>query len=370
MAEETPLNSVADAADVPGGDTPEVADVSMRDTIEAAFDETTEQDAPVKESASETEGQAQENKQGLERDERGKFKKGEVKTPAKPDQQANGIPQETAPKLKAPGSWKAGVRDKFNALDPDVQNEIMRREREISTGFNEINDIKKFRDSFQNSMGQFSHVINAEGGRPLETIHNLMTTANVLYTGTPMQKAQTVGAIIKNFGISVEMLDDLLSGNAQGQAYQQPQSQQPDLSHLVQSQVNQALAPWLQQQAQQQAQLDKEVVSELDAFMADPANEFVNDVADTMADLLDASAKRGQKMDLQTAYSRAILAHNDIAELVEQRKQQSQQQMSAAKVAAAKRKAISIKGSPTPAPPIGTGDLRDTIAAAMEQHSS
>lgn len=352
--------------------------LSMADTIAAAMDAAEETEKPDTEAAkpedsgekpegqeSETEGAKQEGKAGLKRDKDGKIvAKDDTKS-----KETEGKPEETEGKperpVRAPGSWKAATREKFAKLDPDVQQEIMRREREISQGFNEVSEVKKFREHFMGSVNQYAHVINAEGGRPLETIHNLLQTANVLYTGTPIQKAMTVASIIKNFGISLETLDDVLAGN--GGEEGRGQAQSPDIAAVIQAELAKALGPVMQRHKAQEQQTLQATQEELQNFLDDPANEFAYDVKDTMADILEAAANRGQKMDLQTAYSRAILAHNDIAEVVARRKTQEQVTKSSAAAAAAKKKSVSITGAPEKAVP-GSGTMRDTIVAAMEQH--
>lgn len=353
---ESNLENVAEASEAPP---------SLRDTITSAMDEVeTQETAPP---ASETEGAAQEAKQGLERGEDGKFKPAAKEATPATEQPATETPATEQPKVvRAPGSWRPALREKFGKLDPDVQQEIMKREREIATGFNEVSEVKKFRDNFLQTMNQYQNVINAEGGRPLETVHNLMKTANVLYAGTPIQKAQTVAAIIRNFGIDIEALDQELSG--QGGQGGQGRTAQPDLSQLIQQQVQTALAPLLQQQQVRGHQQEQEAMTELQNFLDDPKNEFAYDVKDTMADLMELAAKRGEKLDLHTAYSRAILAHNDIAEVVARRKVSQQAESVAETAKAAKRKAVSITGAPARSLP-SANNLRATIEAAMDQHS-
>lgn len=342
---------------------------SLRDTISQAMDQAEES---TEEIGSETEGAKQEAKQGLERDAEGKLK---PKDEAQKDEEgkdeegknetAEAKPKDEQPRpVRAPGTWRPALREKFAKLDPDVQQEILKREREIHQGFNEVGEVKKFRDHFLGTVNQYSNVINAEGGRPLETIHNLLKTANVLYAGTPIQKAQTVAAIIKNFGIDITTLDEELSGMAQGQP--RPQTAQPDIATLVQQQIQAALAPMVQQRDQQVTQSAQE---ELDEFASNPENEFFEDVKETMADILEAATARGTKMDLQTAYRRAILAHNDIADVVARRQLSKQTTGLNSQAQAKKKKSVSLSGAPD-RPVVGGENLRETIIAAMEQHGA
>ena len=320
----------------------------------------------VPEVKSETKGAQEEQKQGLERDGKGKFQK---KSPAS---------QETAPteeatqlaKSRAPSSWRPALREKWTALPAEVQAEVLKREREIGQGFNEIGEIKKFRDSFLQTINPYQNIFQAEGGQPMQTITNLLQTAGVLYNGAPMQKAQTVAQMIKSFGIDVRMLDELLSGQpptqGQGQGTGGGMNGGPDISRLVQNAVQSALAPVLRGQQEAAQREEEDAVSAIDQFAQDPKNEFFEDVKDEMADLLEMAAKRGQKMDLSTAYNRAILAHSDIADIVSQRKLQERTSAASSAAAAARRKAVSITGAPANESANPGNSIRDALNNAIE----
>jgi len=342
-----------------------VEELSLRETIEASIASAEEADAGEGQVKSETEGAKQEAKQGLERDDTGKF---QPKEDAKPVVEVEKPVIEEAPAaIKAPTSWRPAAREKFAKLELDVQQEIIKREQEMSRGFNEVTDIRKFRDHFLGSVNQYANVINAEGGKPLETVDNLLKTANVLYSGSQLQKAQTVAAIIKNFGIDITALDEALVAGGSGAAQH---TQAPDMQQQIQQQIQQALAPLLRGQRDAEERTSQDAATELEAFMADPKNEFAADVAETMADLLEVSANRGQKMNLSTAYSRAILAHNDIADVVARRETQARAASASVKAVAAKKKAVSISGAPVKSLPSEDGSLRQDILNAIDANSA
>jgi len=350
------------------------AEPSLRDSLIAATeavetppaDETPPSPAdetPPAEPRSETKGAAQEEKQGLQRDGKGKFQKKEGEQPP-PVEDATQLP-----KGRAPSSWRPALREKWTALPTEVQQEVLKREKEISQGFNEIGEVKKFRDTFMQTINPYSHIFQAEGGQPLKTINDLLQTANTLYSGAPMQKAQTVASMIKNFGIDIQMLDNLLSGQAPAQGGQQGgQSAMggPDVSRLVQQAVQQALAPMLQGQQAQAQQQEQDAQSAIEEFAQDPANEFFDDVKDAMADIFEGAAKRGQKMDLSTAYQRAILTHSDIADIVAQRRFTEKSSAATAVAQAARRKAVSITGAPARVSAAPTDTIRGALENAIE----
>ncbi|MCJ7432755.1 MAG: hypothetical protein MUO77_04640 [Anaerolineales bacterium] len=249
----------------------------------------------TEEPKSETKGAKDEEKQGLQRDGKGKFQKG-TKEELPPQDEATQLP-----KSRAPSSWRPALREKWAALPAEVQQEVLKREREIGQGFNEVGEVKKFRDSFLQTINPYQNIFQAEGNQPLKTINDLLQTASVLYNGGAMQKAQTVAQMIRSFGIDLQILDGILSGQPQQAGATGGTSpgmnNGSDISRLVQMAVQSALQPMLQGQQEAAKREEQDALSVIDTFATDAKNEFFDDVKDDMADLLELAAKRGQKMD-------------------------------------------------------------------------
>ena len=359
----------SEVLEAPIVETPE-APMSLRDTLDAAI---TESETPpeIKEEKAPI---AEDKKAVVEETVPLKEDKAAPKVdPLKPQAEEAKLPEAPPiPPKKAPSSWSPAQREKWGKLDPDLQTQILKREREISTGFNEIHEVKKFRDNFLNTINPHQAVFASEGNDPLRTVSNLLQTASTLYHGSAIGKAQTVAAVIKNFGVDLRMLDEILAGQTPsdqgggGQAFQPQQIQQ-----LIQQGIQQALGPVFQHQQQREQQAEETIVNELTAFAEDSTNEFYEDVKMTMADILDLAANRNEKMSLQTAYSRAILMHSDIADLVQERKLREAAARSNTAAQNARRVSRSISGSPTPSVPGGqAASLRGAIEDAMEQSST
>ena len=352
-------------------ETPE-APMSLRDTLDAAI---TESETPpeIKEEKAPI---AEDKKAVVEETVPPKEDKAAPKVEAKKDPTdtiGDKLPEAPPiPPKKAPSSWSPAQREKWGKLDADLQTQILKREREISTGFNEIHEVKKFRDNFLNTINPHQAVFAAEGNDPLRTVSNLLQTASTLYHGSAVGKAQTVAAVIKNFGVDLRMLDEILAGQTpsdQGGGAQAFQPQQ--IQQLIQQGIQQALGPVFQHQQQREQQAEETIVNELTAFAEDSTNEFYEDVKMTMADILDLAANRNEKMSLQVAYNRAILMHSDIADLVQERKLREAAAKSTSAAQTARRVSRSISGSPTPSVPgANAASLRSAIEDAMEQSST
>ena len=185
-------------------------------------------------------------------------------------------------------------------------------------------------------------------------------------------KAALVGGLIQQYGVSVEMLDQVLVNQQNlGPGNGAAPMGDPNVTYAVQ----QAMAPYQQfmdsiqqNQLQSAEQMQTDIRSEITAFSQDANNEFYEDVKLEMATFLEAAAQRNQNMTLQEAYDRAILLRPDLAELVAQRKLQSEADARNAAAAAAKAKAVGVQGA---SPDTGAGrsqpaSLRGAIEAAMD----
>jgi hypothetical protein len=363
----------------------DVADESIHGALSAAFDEA--------EKAQENEPEGVDGEVGPEDKGAAGEDKGEDKSQSKQDEKplsakdvsGKVVAREKAekddidikmPKSRAPGSWTPVAREKWAALPTEIQREVLKRERDIANGFNEVAEIKKFRDVYGGIMNQHQGIINAEGGDGMKMTRDLFQTAATLYNGSPDQKVRTVAAMIRNFGIDLQMLDEHLSqtmGNG-GNGAAPPQRSQyagggPDIASLVRQQVDAALAPYANQR---QEALTREVDDDIANFASDPANEFFDDVKDTMADLLDVATKQHKTLSLQDAYKRATLMHSEIADVITDRQLREKASSRNEAAAKAKRRAVSVTGAPATdlATGVQRGDsLRADLEAAIEANS-
>jgi len=361
----------------------ETEDMSIRETIEASMEQVAEKEAsdapdttddatpPPEDKATPPDEKPADEKPA---DEKPAADKKDAKPDAKKDAKSDTtepLPDTKLPRSRAPGSWKPLAREKWASLDASVQQEILRRERDIANGFNEVANARKFTQEFQTLANGHAHIIAAEGGDVMKVTRDLFQTAAALYSGSPQQKVATVAAMIKNFGIDLQMLDGFLAGqpNAMGNQQDQPQN----LDAMVNARVQAALQPFLQQS---NAGLEQSVTSELETFATDPKNEFFEDVKMDMADVLEMAAKRNQKMTLQDAYSRAIMLNSEIADLVTERKLREKTDQRNDAAVKARRKAVSVRSTPSRELASGDADgaakastMRDDIQAAIEANA-
>lgn len=304
------------------------------------------------------------------RDEKGRFKSGDPSKPEAP-QQATAKPAaapapeqqpQTPPKeeLAAPIGWKAGAREHWKTIPRAAQEEIIRRDKETSQALRQSSTARKLAEDFQQTVNPFLPLIQAQNSNPLQAVKNLMTTAAGLTVGTAMQKAQIVREIIQNYGVDIQTLDQVLSG-------------QPVQQGGAQQQQNLAPPPWAQpifqfmntvQQSRQQReeQMRADADAETEAFAA--KHEFFEDVRQDMADIMDVAAQRGKVISIEDAYKRALIMNPEIDAVVKQREAAKRAQTS--NIQQKRNAASSISGAPKNGP-TGVKNGEESRRAAIEE---
>jgi len=275
---------------------------------------------------------------------------------------------------RAPGSWKGDAKAVWDQLPLNVRQEVIRREREMKSERMKINDLAPVKQRMDSLMEVLTphreRINNIHGGNPLAAIDRMLNVEQVMFSGTPNQKAQLVANMIKEFRVDIPALDSLLSN----QPLPQQNQQQSELERMLE----QKLAP-VQQFIQQQQQWEQRKVQQIEQeanhtveTMAEDSERFpyFNEVRDDMADLIELSAKKNIALSLEEAYSRAVRM-NDTAYQASNVRESSQSATNAALQAhqaaqRAKGAAVSVSGVPSATGPnVGNpADLRGVIATA------
>ena len=112
-----------------------------------------------------------------------------------------GSPGEPPPAVRAPAAWKPELREKWAMLPPDVQAEVLRREREINQTLQSSVDARKQVEQLQKTSAPYQHLIAMEGGDPMAAFGDYLRTVALLRGGTPGEKAQALAQAVMKFGI-------------------------------------------------------------------------------------------------------------------------------------------------------------------------
>lgn len=245
-----------------------------------------------------------------------------TEAPIEPAKAGVAAPQPQA--SKAPQSWKAEAREAFNSAPPLVQQEALRREKEISTTLAQTAAERKLASEFVTTAQPYEAMYRAKGMDPMVAAKNLFNADYILNTGSTQQKVNLVGTLLKNWSSEdLSALDSYLAGSAPAQ------TQSAQLDPAIQEKLNrlEQFANQQTQQAQQvQRQAQETVNSDIETFASNPKNEFFNDVAPHMVALLNSGAAK----TLEQAYNQACYANESVRKVVTQREQSNKARLNAA----------------------------------------
>ncbi|AYY96930.1 hypothetical protein EGY19_05350 [Burkholderia multivorans] len=266
-------------------------------------------------------------------------------------------------KTKAPQSWNAAERAHWDKIPPEVQAVITRREEEAHRGITKLGQDASFGQKLREVINPYLPIIRAEGGDEAGAVRDLLQTAYVLRTANPQQKLQLFQQLAGQFGVD-------LSAAAQGVP-----EVNPEVAALRQE-LTRIQGYLANNEHQQHQQVEVQAQQVIDAFSADPKNEFYDEVRPLMGQLLVS----GQAQTMRDAYDQACWATPSVRSTLMQRQQAEAEAKRAAEAKAkadAKRRAAgSVAGSPgggvSPAATTVQQDLplREQIRQAMHAATS
>ena len=220
-------------------------------------------------------------------------------TPASPASDAK-----TGDVERPPQAWKAPLKAKWDKLDPDIRQEVTRRERETTQVLNETAQARQLQQAFVQAIQPYQARLSQLGAHPIQAMGQLLKADQFLSSAPAAARAQYMATLIKGYGVDIRELDAALAG--------QPAAD--PVSAKVEQLLQQRLAPFqtfMQQQsaAQRQAQAAQEHAASMtvEQMAQDTVKyPYFDQVRSTMADLVEFSASKGQTLTIEAAYNRAI----------------------------------------------------------------
>lgn len=266
-------------------------------------------------------------------------------------------------KSKAPQSWNAAERAHWDKIPIEVQAVITRREEEAHRGITKLGQDAAFGQKLRDVINPYLPIIRAEGGDEAGAVRDLLQTAYVLRTANADQKVALFRQLAGQFGVD-------LSAAAQGAPEVNPEIQ------ALQQELTRIRGHLASTEQQQHQQVEVQAQQLIDAFAADPKNEFYEEVKPLMGQLLVS----GRAQTMQEAYEQACWATPGVRSTLMQRQTAEAETKRAAEARAkadAKRRAAgSVSGSPT-APVAASASaananlsLRDELRQALRAATS
>ena len=335
----------------------ETEDTSMRDTLDAAFADDSSEDTS---SSAETAPLAGSDVEG---GQEGADTTGDTSTTAS-DTNTDDDTSSTAEQTddKAPASWTPAAREEWANVPASVKETINKREIEVQGVMKEGAQARGFVENFGKMVQPYQGYLSLGGKDPLQNIHNAIQAAATLQGGTPIQKAEAAFKMIRENGIDIQALDDLLVGNAPAikeemtPAMQKMQDRIDEQDRYLQGQHEE------RQRGQQDAQA--ETNTEVNAFIK--GKEFGEDLRLDMADFMDMAERNGgQPISLDIAYDRAMASRPDLQTILTNRSsaEQSRGRLDRARNAGSSIPQRSTGGGGSPAPT----NMREALTEAWNQ---
>ena len=324
------------------------------------LENTEEQEAPEEESNEEPSlrdvlNDAIESSEDTEEGDTPKEKDEEA--PAEEEKAAEGEekPRGDKDSLPAPESWNPKARELWTKIPPDMQKLIRESEDKNLQILQETAEARKTHEFINQIATSYAPVMAAEGvNDPKVGIQGLFDTVALLQNGSQVAKAQRIAQMISHYGIDIQALDSALAG-------EQPQnSEASQVEQIIEQKFqpfNQLLSELQNRKVQTEQMAQAEAQKEIEQFQG----EFLNDVRNDMADIIDAAVLKGQEMSLQRAYDIAVSLRPDLKEILDQRQQQEALIGSRNKLARKQNAASSITGSRG-----GMAGGADTLRSAIE----
>ena len=277
---------------------------------------------------------------------------------AKPDKK----PKNPKDSLKAPVDWGPKEREDWSKIPRHLQEKIIAREKQMADSMAGTGDARQTHQHLQQLAQSYAPVLAAEGvTSPMQAVEGLFKTVASLRMGTPQDKAVQMANLIKHYGIDIQALDSALAG----------QTPQASPNGQLDALLEQKLAPmqqFMSQMGQYQQQHKQQVQQSANQAVSDFStdHEFLADVRNDMADLIEMAAKQGRQLSLQEAYDRACALNPDIQAVIDQRKQQEALVGNGQALAAKHNAASSIAGKRSGVAGQESMTLRDTIQNAWD----
>lgn len=268
--------------------------------------------------------------------------------------------QAASVELKAPNQWKPHVREKWNTLPREVQEEVLRRESDNLRLIGSVGQKIRMADEIGQHLAPFAERLQETGASPQAFMADVFSTVKSLSSGTPQERAEVVANIVQSYGIDLRMLDSVLA---------QRLSAPPPDPRVIEAQ-RRAMAAESQltrHNMVREQQVQQTAATTLTSFAADPKNEFFGDVRELMADLIES----GRATSLEDAYAASVWANPDTRKILLQREAEQRAAQKQQRAAGARLASSSVHGTPRGSgagAPLGSPNmsLRETIAAAMD----
>lgn len=270
------------------------SETSMEDEMSAAYDKAQEEpEAEVEETAPEAKEEvSEESKESEETAPEEKESKEE------PEAEETTSEEETTEEIKPPAGWNPETKEMFKGLDPTIQQEMLKREKDYAQGIQKYAEGAKDSAKYQEIIAPYRAMIAAKGGTVEGTLQTMLNTAYQLETLTPDRKVQLLQNLAKQYGVDL--------GQSNGSA--EDEYVDPDIQ-VLNTKISELQNEMMSQKNGVRNQQAQQLSVAIETFKNDPKNKHYELVKNDMAGLFEA----GVATDLDDAYDKAVRMNKDLS---------------------------------------------------------
>ena len=287
----------------------ESTETSLLEDLTEVFEDAETEDTDATETTTETETEVKETEEDGEEPTTDKAAgdEGELADDGEGEAVPSGI--------NAPIGFSPESREKWKDVPDLVKEQIQKRESEINEAIANTGEYRRTHTALTDLAKSYAPIMAAEGAdTPMQAIEGLFRTVAELRVGSPQQRATKMANLIGHYGVDISMLDAALAGAPM------PNAEMTALEQML----DQRLAPVNEflntQHTTQQNVMENNkaaVTAELKEFSK--SAEFLNDVRNDMADLIDLASNRDYKMPFKEAYDKACALHPSVSKIIAER---------------------------------------------------
>jgi len=269
---------------------------------------------------------------------------------------------------KPPAAWRPEMKAKWNAIPPDIREEITRREQATAYGVQKLQQHYEPMGEIYNTVAPFNQYFQHIQVDPREYIKSMVGVEQTLRLGNPAQKMTMLISLGDTYGVPLRnALNEALGGKLEElmqQSHQHHNTPAPIPPHIQQE---------LDEQRAWRTQIeDSAAETELVQFSSQPGHEYLEYVREDMADLIES----GMAEDYQGAYDLACWRNPQVRPHFIQAQAQAQSGISQPSVLQQRQQAAAQIVPPGQAPlefgadgPGDTDDIHEAVKRAWVANS-
>lgn len=271
--------------------------------------------------------------------------------------------------IGAPKTWNKDELAKWATIPPEIQKELApilaRREQDFLNGITQYKEAAELGVKYNDVVAPYMPVLQAENVDPVQMFQSFAANHYLLSKGTPEQKIELAASLITGYEIPLAELLNYMADNVSEPVSPQItalEGQVKELRNLISS-----------AQTTNSDRATSQVVAEIEAFAADPAHPYFDELADDISKIF----KSGMAETLAEAYDKAVFANpktrqKEVERLTAEARTSADAEAQARKDKRAKSTAADVKVTPKSRDgtvPVGSIDdtLEETMAAIQSR---